>query len=736
MKYLLAITAILLLWLSATTFLGAQGDGNEWEILNQEVIELDLVGNRDRTDVIAKACKLAEENPNDPSVAANLRDLAALIASQYGLSPMMFWCGPLHRRALEIDERSLGPDHPDVATDLYNLAFVIHMDSYRDDRVQPLYKLSLAIREKALGPDHPDVGTILIRLAEIHNLNAEWAQAVALYERALTIREKELGPEHLDVAAILVKLGQIHFWQNELIQAEPFYLRALAIYERAYGHEHVHPEFLHKLGFLRRSQGRYAEAEAFHKRALVKSEMAGANHPSVADSLGKLAALYRDIKRDEEAERLEKRTRHIRRYIGPSNSRELTDHMKNCPADTSDRGRFEQLQLSALTAFVAEPLLTQVCIDQNVSIASMEPDGSMTWTNAFTDGVACVEQLADNQTWLNVYTELLTSEVSLAVVTMSDDVGLFRVLNVSGDMALIPAGTFIMGSPTNELGRGSDEIQHQVTLTRDFFMQRTEVTNRQMADVLNWALGQGRICVTSNTVHNTEGNQQELLDLDVWFERLDLDGEREYCQISWRGSQLVVDAGKEEYPCVAITWYGAQAYCNYLSDMEGLSRAISFSDWSMDLDAVGYRLPTESEWEYACRAGTTTTFYTGGITHTASSPLDPNLDAAGWYYGNSTNPDNRMISGHGTHPVGLKQPNCWGLFDMHGNVEEWCGDWYGDYPGSVTDPPGPASGSRRVVRGGSWDFNAQYCSSAGRSYHRPRHPIFYLGFRPARSSVF
>ena len=97
MKYQLAIAAILLVWLSATTSLGAQGDGNKWEILNQEVIELDLAGDRDRTDVIAKACKLAEENPNDPSLAANLRDLAALIASQEGgLSPhdVLVWAAP------------------------------------------------------------------------------------------------------------------------------------------------------------------------------------------------------------------------------------------------------------------------------------------------------------------------------------------------------------------------------------------------------------------------------------------------------------------------------------------------------------------------------------------------------------------------------------------------------------------------------------------------------------------
>ena len=201
------------------------------------------------------------------------------------------------------------------------------------------------------------------------------------------------------------------------------------------------------------------------------------------------------------------------------------------------------------------------------------------------------------------------------------------------------------------------------------------------------------------------------------------------CQISSNGSQLVVDAGKDKYPCIEVTWYGAQAYCNYLSDMDGQSRAIAFSDWSMNLDAVGYRLPTESEWEYACRAGTTTAFYTGDITYTQFDPVDQNLDAAGWYGGNSTDQ---------SHPMGLKQFNAWGLFDMHGNVWEWCWDWHEGYPGTLTDPTGPASGNFGVRRGGCWRCKAMNCSSADRGLN-----IFFsrdqsgngLGFRPVRSSV-
>ena len=131
--------------------------------------------------------------------------------------------------------------------------------------------------------------------------------------------------------------------------------------------------------------------------------------------------------------------------------------------------------------------------------------------------------------------------------------------------------------------------------------------------------------------------------------------------------------------------------------------------------AVGeerYRLPTEAEWEYAARAGTSGDRY-------------GNLDAIAWYGDNS---------GSRTHPVGRKAPNAWGLHDMLGNVWEWTQDWYGDYPGgSVTDPQGPASGSERVFRGGSWGGFARYCRASFRGYDSPGFRAGYLGFRLLRT---
>jgi formylglycine-generating enzyme required for sulfatase activity len=138
-----------------------------------------------------------------------------------------------------------------------------------------------------------------------------------------------------------------------------------------------------------------------------------------------------------------------------------------------------------------------------------------------------------------------------------------------------------------------------------------------------------------------------------------------------------------------------------------------------------YRLPTEAEWEYAARAGSTTAFYNGGITNTGSSPVDPNLDKIGWYLGNSDSEP---------HPVAQKQANSWGLYDMSGNVYEWCADWYGTYPtGAVTDPTGSTTGSNRVIRGGGWYNYAQNCRSAYRGSNSPGGRNLGIGFRLVRA---
>jgi len=237
----------------------------------------------------------------------------------------------------------------------------------------------------------------------------------------------------------------------------------------------------------------------------------------------------------------------------------------------------------------------------------------------------------------------------------------------------IKGGTFMMGSPANESGHySSEETQHQVTVS-SFCMCKFTVTQKKYREVMG-------------------ENPSE-----------------------FKGDNLPVEC---------VSWFDAIEYCNKLSQREGLTPAYTIDNnkevtWNRiangSLEISGYRLPTEAEWEYACRAGTTTAYNTGSNLN----------DNTGWYEKNS---------GDTTHPVGKKPANAWGLFDMHGNVWEWCWDWYGNYPSGVqTDPTGVVSSTSRVVRGGSWMHSAWSTRSANRSALNPDVKFNAFGFRVVRS---
>jgi formylglycine-generating enzyme required for sulfatase activity len=276
--------------------------------------------------------------------------------------------------------------------------------------------------------------------------------------------------------------------------------------------------------------------------------------------------------------------------------------------------------------------------------------------------------------------------------------------------AHIKAGSFMMGSPEDEpMRRERDEPLHEVTLTRDFLMQKTEVTVSQMVEVLNWAVKNGLIETAGfNHFTNLEGDPKRLVRVNG-----------HYRGILWDEESLSIEWGRWFHPCWDVTWYGAAAYCNYLSDMEGLERAFDFSDWSVDIAASGYRLPTEAEWEYACRAGTSSPYYTGFD--------EADLARAGWYSGNSND---------FSHRVGLKVPNAWDLYDMHGNLREYCLDFFGDMPeGPAIDPQGPSSGLNgiRTARGGNWYWMADDARSASRSAVDSEAFSNMTGFRVVRT---
>jgi formylglycine-generating enzyme required for sulfatase activity len=186
----------------------------------------------------------------------------------------------------------------------------------------------------------------------------------------------------------------------------------------------------------------------------------------------------------------------------------------------------------------------------------------------------------------------------------------------------------------------------------------------------------------------------------------------------------------DNLPVENVTWYEAVEYCNNRSIQEGLTPAYMWNGSSVtwNRDADGYRLPTEAEWEYACRAGTTGPFSTGNNITTAQVNYDGNYP----YNGNAAGTYRQKTTAAGSFAA-----NGWGLYDMHGNVWEWCWDWYGSYGGEAqTDPVGPwgpvSSGSNHVLRGGSWSDGAGDTRSANRRGYTPSLRSSYLGLRLVR----
>ncbi len=237
----------------------------------------------------------------------------------------------------------------------------------------------------------------------------------------------------------------------------------------------------------------------------------------------------------------------------------------------------------------------------------------------------------------------------------------FVIKEINLEMVRCPAGSFNMGSPDNELGRWGRETQHPVSISKPFYIAKYEVTQSQYVALMG-------------------KNPSEFVSTNN--------------------------------PVESVSYYDAKAFCDKLN--------LKY----LNILPQGYKfdLPTEAQWEYACRAGTTTSLNSGkNITSETGACF--NLDEIGWYDKNS---------GVSTHEVGKKKPNAWGIYDMHGNVWEWCRDWYSDYPSSsVTDPTGPYGGYSRVRRGGSWFSIARSCRSALRSADDPGFRRNIIGFRLA-----
>jgi len=303
----------------------------------------------------------------------------------------------------------------------------------------------------------------------------------------------------------------------------------------------------------------------------------------------------------------------------------------------------------------------------------------------------------------------------------------FTISTLGLEMRPIPAGTFVMGSPADEPGRSTDEgPQTRVTISKPFWLGRTDVTHGEWKRVMGTDLaGQVTKALQDDTLYNLRGNQTLR---DFWGMTRDADPAKRLGNTD------------DNLPMHYINWDEAMEFCRRLTEQARNAGTLP--------DGYEYTLPTEAQWEYACRAGTTEATYAGPmqIVGKCNAPV---LDAIAWYGGNSSVgyqgkgwdttkwPEKQYPGGDaGPRDVGLKQPNAWGLYDMLGDVFQWCRDWYGPYQGgSVTDPIGATSGTIRVSRGGGWLVPAGHCRSAYRYGDGPGYRDTNLGFRLALSSV-
>jgi sulfatase modifying factor 1 len=358
----------------------------------------------------------------------------------------------------------------------------------------------------------------------------------------------------------------------------------------------------------------------------------------------------------------------------------------------------------------------------------------------------CIVDLADfaviSNQWLNAQTNL----DPLLRQWLTGD-------RLPEDMVSIPAGAFQMGNSKDASEGWSDEFPVHTVTVDSFAMGKYEITNGQYRDFLNSARIQGLITVSSDVVYQTgSGTSYPYCDTHVADNDSQIDYSGGSFSVCNKGGRSMVND-----PVVKVSWYGAVAYCNWRSQQEAKQICYNLSTWNLDISKKGYRLATEAEWEYAARGGragnrfpwgdtinqTQANFYTilysydYDVSSVESQPHPlwndgkyPHTSPVGFFDGSLKYKTQYNWPGSATSYQTASGANGYGLYDMAGNVEEWCHDWNGNYSsGSQTNQTGPGTGTYRILRGGYGEGYAAYCRVSYRTCNYPSSRYNSYGFR-------
>lgn len=388
----------------------------------------------------------------------------------------------------------------------------------------------------------------------------------------------------------------------------------------------------------------------------------------------------------------------------------------------------------------------------------------VSWEWNFGDGTTSAEQNPSHTYvlpgWFNVSLTVRTNRGQQATFVQTRMIHAIKGYADGGtwrpcEMMPVPGGVFTMGATDEEMGEADEYPRHEVNLS-PYAIGKYEVTNREFADMLNWALVFGSLSNDDGEPYDGGSiyfGREKMLDASQ-LDAILYDKAGQYFYVASDIGAGGQQYSRAEHPVFGVTWIGAVIYCNWLSVREGLEPAYEPGIWRCNLNATGYRLPTEAEWERAAgwdgeahwRYPFDSTVitenwasflngYTGQHVNPMGLAREPFTSPAGWFNGVNVSPRGLLPVQDAVSPAGC--------YDMGGNVREWCNDWYplglSTYytfcaaQGTVTDPAGPDGGAARVTRGGSWNSEGFYCRSANRGNTPAALGENTIGFRLCRS---